>query len=361
MTMVTVPLSLFPRETVGGSGANFTFDTSTDVMAIIFQIPATGTISAVHYRVNGVSSPVMTHRVELRTVDATTGLPSAAGTLYGSSTSITVNAATYGAATNYTAAVNATGATAGDIAALVFDLSAFTSGSFTQTQRWGSVFQQTGIFTQAFPYQMTNTAASDVLAACSTNAFALEYGSDTYYPIFGINACVATATVVTNTVSNSGVTRRGNRIRSPIPRRICGIWIDGDLDGDCFLRARLAADDSILATATLDKDIRGIAGSGTQCRLFDAGATFSMAAGADYYALLEGNSATTDAIFSIATVPENAQLDQLDGGKFTYGTSYNSGYSDVSTSRYGIGFVYDQLSDGAGGSDRRSLMTGGIA
>ncbi|MEG7660791.1 hypothetical protein, partial [Listeria monocytogenes] len=82
-------------------------------------------IDKIHYRIVSTASPVLTHRIELRTV--TSGSPSAAGVLYGSSTSITDAAVTAG---NKTAAVNAnSGVTIGDVAAIVFDLSAYTSGS----------------------------------------------------------------------------------------------------------------------------------------------------------------------------------------------------------------------------------------
>lgn len=347
MTMTSIgSIEAYPASqdlTWSGSSANATFDTSTDVLSVIFQIPATGTLSNIHYRIVSVSSPSMTHRIELRTVDGTTGKPNAAGTLYGSSSSVTVSAATYAANTNYTATVNAT-ATAGDVVALVFDLSAFTSGSFNQLMRFGG--QLDGGVGQ-FPYQMTNTAAADVLAVLQINAFALEYGADTYYPL---NFTALVGTVAQVTVSNSGVTRRGNRLRSAVPRRACGIWIEGDLDGDCFLRLRKQSDDSVLATVTVDASDRASGTAGKFEYLFDGGTTFNLVAGTDYYVLVEGNSATTDGIYLLSNVPENAQLDGLSGGKNTYGTSYNAGYTDVNTSRYSIGIIYDGLDDGAGGS-----------
>jgi hypothetical protein len=336
-----------------GSSGVFTWDTSTDVLSWVFKIPATGTIANVHYRVSGVTSPSMTHRIQLRTVSATTGLPSAAGTLYGSSTSITVSAATYSTNTNYTAAVNCTGATAGDVVALVFDLSAFTSGSFTQQQRYGGTI---GGGVQNFPYQMTNTAASDVLAALTSNCFALEYSGDTYYPIAGMDAIVSAGSAST-TVSNSGVTRRGNRFRPTVDMRAVGVWVGGDLDGDCYLRLRLQSDDSLLATATFDKDLRSTTSAADSYHQFDAGATVSLTAGLDYYITLEGNSATSCGIHSISSVPEAAMFGQLSGGATCYGTSYNASYTDASTQRYAIGLLVDAFDVGGGAT---TVYTGGV-
>jgi hypothetical protein len=136
MTIVsTGEIGRFPymQETNWASGASsFTFDGSDDLLAGVFIIPYTGTIAIVNYRIIKPTSPVMTLRFELRTVDATTGLPSAAGTLYGSSTSITVANPTAG---NKTAAVNCTGATAGDLVDLRASSFSWEQSSSLREQR----------------------------------------------------------------------------------------------------------------------------------------------------------------------------------------------------------------------------------
>lgn len=337
----------------GNTTANaFTFDTSTDVCAVIFHIPATGTISNVHYRVSASTSPVLTLRTELRTVNLTTGLPDAAGTLYGSSTSITSANPTTG---NKTAAVNCTGATAGDLAALVFDLSAFTSGSIALVQRLGGSAEGGN-----FPYQLSNTAAADVLSTVAMQAWAIEYGSHVYYPLEVSCICSAGWTAASSTVSNSGTTRRGNKFTPPFAMRACGMFVAGDLDGDCLLRLRLASDDSILATATIDKDVRGLTSAATGLYFFDAGATVSLVAGTAYYALLEGNSATSSSIFQLVTV-EAQQLDQLSGGQNCFGVVYNLSYApDQTTTRYNIGVLFNGLDDGSGVRASGTFMFGGL-
>lgn len=316
----------------GNTTANFfTFDGASDLNAVILHLPATGTISNVHYRINTITSPLLTLRTEIRTVDLTTGLMNAAGTLYGSSTSITVVNPTTG---NKTAAVNCT-ATGGDLVAIVWDLSAYTSGSFTQTQRLGG----SPAFAN-FPYQIVNTTGSNVLQQDSMNGFALEYGSHVYYPLEYSCICSAGWTAAGSTVSNSGVTRRGNRFTPGFTMRAVGIHVSGDLDGDVLLRLRLASDDSILATCTVDKDVRGNTAGGSGHYFFDSKAVITLTADTAYYVLMEGNSATTSSIFQL--VPAEAQqLDQLSGGQNCYGTSYNAGYSDVNALRYNIGVLFD--------------------
>lgn len=314
-----------------------TFDGAADSLAVILHVPATGTISNVHYWIHSVTSDVLTLRIELRTVDATTGLPNAAGTLYGSSTSITSANPTAGAKT---AAVNCTGATKGDLIAVVFDLSAYTSGSFAFRERIGAAMNGGIIF---FPYIVPNTAGSAAVAASAMNCFALEYSGTTYYPL-EINACVGTLS--SPTVTSTGSIRRGNRFRPPFSYRACGMYVYGDLDGDTLLRIRKASDDSILATATLDKDVRGGASTGQMCVLFDAGATANLTAGVDYYALLEGNSATTSTISLLSAIPTN-QIGQLAGGVNCYGTLYSSSvYNDDATQRYAVGILYDGIDAG---------------
>lgn len=353
MALVSMPGMKYPSIPFleRSSQSNFTFDASTDQLALVFKIPATGTIDKIHYRVTAVTSPVGTHRIELRTVDATTGLANAAGTLYGSSTSIGVNAATYAATTNYTAAVAAT-ATAGDLVAACFDMSAFTSGSFTQAR--GTILPITGNTSTMFPYDTSNTAASDAKAVLSFNAIGLEYSDAAYH--FIDPGCILLCTSSTAAVTNSGTTRRGNILRPPVPMRATGVWVLADLDGVVLMQLRLASDDSILATVTTDPDIRGTTGTGPEYYKFDAGTTVNLTAGTDYYVTFEGNDATGGTIFFVQNIPANGMLDQISGGKNCYGFTYAGSYSAANTTRYWIGLMIDQLDDGTstggGGSQR---------
>jgi len=357
MSLVDAPRSLFPAKPWALSNAipvNFTFDASTDRMVAVFQILKSGTVDKVHYRINAVTSPVMTHRIELRTVDATTGLPSAAGTLYGSSTSITVDASTYAAGTNYTAAINAT-VTAGDLVALVFDLSAYTSGSFTQLDRIGPYLGDAASSNRQslVPYGIRNTAASDALNTFMPGGFLLEYASSTFHPVVPtyLNMVGTSSSVA---VTNSGTTRRGNKFTPTVPRRAIGIYATLDLDGSVTLTLRLASDGSLLATATPDKDVRGSTSVTDGFWLFDAGATYNLAAGTAYYIGVEGQDATGATVY-YHTAPSAGALGCMPGGTNCFGFTYAGSYSDANTTIYALGLITDQEDDGTGGGSGGSL------
>lgn len=369
MALVATDLACFPPQPMvlvsTNSGSVFTFDTSTDLESIIFQIPKTGTISNIHYRIAGTSSPVMTHRISLQTVNTSTGLPNGIGSLYGSSTSITVDASTYTGSTNYTAAVNCTGATAGDVVALVFDLSAFTSGSFTQQQRVAGTYSGddwNGPATN-LPYCVQSTAGSTAktaAVAATLQCFALEYSGSVFVPIapggFGFVGSVSSAAVV-----NSGTTRRGNSFTPVTKRRAIGIYGEFKLSGNNLLRLRLASDDSILATATTNANIQVSASQGNQFYLFDSGATVTLTAGTAYYVTFEGGDASGGTIYFLQNAPSNGLLDIMPGGKNFYGVTYAGSYTTATTTRYALGLITDQEDDGTGGSGGGRLVGGSLA
>lgn len=358
MALVAAPLDYMPALPfpIPAGAGNFTFDASTDLLALVFQIPKTGTIDAVHYRVTGVTSPVMTHRISLQTVSATTGLPDGSGSLYGSSTAITVDASTYGANTNYEAAVNCTGATKGDVAALVFDLSAFTSGSFTQYKGPGDFLggpRSSGNTKPVFPYEVQNTTGSPAKFGfgCTFTAYALEYSGGEFVPI-GVGFSVV-GTAISTTASNSGTTRAGNRYRPVAKRRACGIWCTAGIGGNVLLRLRLQSDDSILATATVDKDQVMSGAALYHDRFFDSGATVQLTPGTDYYITLEGNDATGGDLLGFGNIVSVASLRSLTADENCYGVTYAGSYTSYTTAnavrRYNIGLITDQEDDGTGG------------
>jgi hypothetical protein len=333
------------------SGSTFTFDSAADLEAIIFQIPKTGTIANIHYRIAGVTSPVMTHRISLQTVSTSTGLPNGIGSLYGSSTGITVDASTYTAATNYTAAVNCTGATAGDVVALVFDLSAFTSGSFTQQQRVAGTYAGDDFigFPSTIPYCVQSTAGvtAKQTGIAILQCFALEYSGTTFVPI-NVAGFAWVGTVSSAAVTNSGTTRRGNAFTPAVKRRAIGIYGEFKLVGNNLLRLRLASDDSILATATTNVNIQTSSAQGSEFYLFDSGTTVTLTPGTAYYVTFEGGDASGGTIYFLQNAPSNAMLDIMPGGKNCYGVTYAGSYTTANTTRYAIGLITDQEDDGTG-------------
>lgn len=359
MTLVTVPHSLFPP--MGGfygaaASSAFTFDGASDLLAVVFIIPKSGTVNNIHYRVSGVSSPSMTHRIGLQTVSATTGLPT--GTLYSDCTAVTVAASGYSANTNYTAAINCA-VTAGDLVALVFDLSAFTSGSFTQAERTGSICVG-DVFSSAkstnFPYTVYNSSGSTAKSnGIRTNCWLLEYSSPSseFVPIAGYYNFVGTGIVQTTTNVASAVTRIGNIFTPLVPRRATGMWCalgGGGSVGDCLLRLRLDSDKSILATCTIDGDQVNSSTQTIAMMTFDSGTTVTLAKGTAYLLTLEGNSAGGAYLGGFSSAPSNSALGAMPGGVNCYEYKMsNSVESYTTTSVYTIGLITDQEDDGTGG------------
>lgn len=379
MSLVDTDQAFFPAYFMTlGSSEPFTFDaiaTNSDMLALVFQIPKTGTISNVHYRVTSATSPILTLRAELRTADMATGLPSAAGTLYGGSTSIGVADPTTG---NKTAAVNATTATAGDYAAFVLDLSAFTSGSFAVADKvtdfLGST--RTSSRTMCLPYRVSGN--SPAAPAKDGNGqppqgFVLEYSSGVFVPIVGVNSWIGSFT--STTLTSGGTVRAGNIFRPKSPRRAIGIEADCNFSGAVIYRLRLASTDAVLATATPDKDVVASTSLNNFTIMFDAGATVTLAVGTDYYITMEATDATGGQICYVGSGVSQAMLDICPGQQNCYGvtsvtasgTPNAGGYTTYLTAnavrRYGICLITDQEDNGVsagGGGGGRGVMTGGM-
>lgn len=366
MSLVNSDIAFYPAyHSTLASTSEYTFDaiaTNSDLLALVFQIPKTGTLSKIHYRVGAKTSPLMTHRIELRTVNTSTGIPDAAGTLYGSSTSITVDASTYAANTNYTAAVAAT-ATVGDIVAVVSDLSAFTSGSFGLVRRvssWMGDPPSSGR-SLSFPYEVTANSPSAAIKNTGGNppqGFVLEYSGGEFVPIRGLNSWVGS--LATTTLSSSATVRAGNYFVPRSPRRAVGIYSDSLFTGGVVYRLRKVSDDSILATATPDKDVLAYSTIGNNYFTFDSGTTVTLDISTAYYITMEATDTTGGSIPYLGSGVSQAMLDVCPGGQNFYGVTYASGsYTAYLTAnavrRYGIGLLTDQEDNGVSVSGEPSF------
>lgn len=350
MSLVDTSLAHFPPwHLCNNAGASLAFNSGAISLALIGRIPKTGTIVNVHYRTSAISAPVMTQRAELRTVNATTGVQDAAGSLYGGSTSITVTDAAITTG-NKTAAVNAS-ATAGEVFAFVLDTSSYTSGSFTIRTTNGSYLGSAASGRNfAFPYRVTSGVKDT--GGNPWQAVVLEYSGGEFVQVMGVNNWVGDAT--SQAVTNSGTVRVGNAFTPPTPRRAVGMYMDGLFTGGIVLRVRLASDDSILATVTPDKDILSYATSGQDQFVFDSGTQLSLAAGVGLYLTMEGTDATGGTLNGLTAGVSQAMLGAVSGGQNCYGVTHNgAAYTTYLTAnnvrRYGIGLITDQEDDGTGG------------
>lgn len=318
-----------------------TFDAVTDTFSFIFRIPASGNIDNVHYRVSASTTPSLTLAVSVQTVDPATGKPT--GTNYKGHTTVSSANPTTG---NKVANVAIVGAVAGNEVAIVFALSAYTSGSIALQTNFG-----VGMSTQvrsAYPYQMSNTAAADVLAAWTgLGSVALEYAGALYYQIVALSGTgMLVGTTSSSVVTSAGTTRRANIVRPPVSCRCVGMWAQADVDGGVTFNLRDALTDTVLATATPDSDVRGLTTVDTYFYPWDAAATVNLTAGKDYYVTIEGTDVTGGTIYFIQNIPAVAQLDQISGGRNCYGFTYAGSWVAANTTRYMLGLILDQFDNG---------------
>jgi hypothetical protein len=322
-----------------------TFDAITDTYNIIFRIPASGNIDNIHYRVSTSTTPNLTLSVSVQTVDPATGLPT--GTNYKGHTTVTSVNPTTG---NKVANVGIVGAVAGDEVSLDFGITAYTSGLIALLVGWsGSGAAQAK---PAYPYAIANTAAANVFATLNSSAheFALEYADGAYFPcVGGREMGMLVGTQTSNAVTNSGTTRRANIIRPPTACRCIGVWCQANIGGGVSLVLRDALTDAVLATATPDKDVRGIATVDTYFYPWDAGATVNLVGGTDYYISFEGTDATGGTLYQMTNIPAVAQLDGISGGQNCYGFNYAGSWVAANTTRNQLGLILDQFDNGAGG------------
>ena len=321
-----------------------TFDAITDTYNVVFRIPASGNIDNIHYRVSVSTSPLLTFNVSVQTVDTTTGLPT--GTNYKGHTSVTSVNPTTG---NKVANVAIVSAVAGDEVALVFSVSAYVSGSLAILVGWsGSGAAQSK---PAYPYAVTNTAAANVLATLNSSCheFGLEYSTGYFPCVGGTEMGMLVGTQTSNAVTNSGTTRRANIVRPPTACRCVGVWCQANIGGAVLLQLRDAITDTVLATATPDKDVRGITTVDTYFYPWDAGATVTLVGGTDYYVSFEGTDVTGGTLYQMVNIPAVAQLDGISGGKNCYGFAYAGSWAAANTTRNQIGLILDQFDSGGGG------------
>jgi hypothetical protein len=329
---------VFPDPTATiGSG---TLDNTADYLGGVFQAPKTGTINYIHWRTASVTNWSGTLRVRIVDVDPVTGGPGT--TTYGDA----YTTSTQASGTNYVTTPLGASVTAGQWYAVVIDCPAVASGSIAVLRGFSYYLGGAGSYYAPYSFQSTDNAGTLVKAATAP-ILGIEY-SDGYTPMPVAPVC----TTGTVSLSSSGTVKVGNIFASPFPMDAVGIWVVGDLDGDITLDIHLGDNASPIAgaTCTCNKAFRGGGGFGLHQVLFDSGSIIQLAAGVTYRVVATATTTTASAIYRLLNVPENAQLDQLPGGKDWFYTSYSGGaWADTDTARGYVGLLIRRLSDGAGG------------
>lgn len=251
----------------------------------VVQAPKTGNIRKVRWGTRTVTTGG-TMDVRIETVDAATGHPS--GTLWGTNTNGSQVVANGDDNVWFTTTLTADAAvTLGDTIAVGVKTPAGTNLNVLTAWNLQSINSK-------FPYFRFFNGTSWAGTGSGYPMLMLEYDDGSYAPIAG---CYPAGNVTTHTVSTATTPDVvGVRFQVPWPCRVRGAWAMLDPDGDCALRLvstayNQGAGTGILATATLDKDIRD--GTAVGVHLVEFATPVILAAATWYRLIAEPTSATS--------------------------------------------------------------------
>jgi hypothetical protein len=327
-----------PSFETNGNHAGAALDGTTVKRALIFQIPATGTLDKIVFRTGSFATP-QTLRVSVQNLGGD-GLPD--GTYYGSSSY--EDQASPGATTTYTITLTtpATGATKGDFKAVVIEW-AGSPGA-------GQVLISSGV-AQGFPTGLSHNGS--VWSYQQGNVLLASVGySSTYYNI-GRSAISAVTTGTFKSDSTGTVPsgdERGNKFVCPATMRVIGAWFQGGgntgtsaANYDIVLYETDAT--TVRASVSLDGDYGGV---GAILRQVYFASPYTLAAGSTYYITLKPTQSSANCALIHDTVMNLASLPG--GTAWSMATCVNSGTWSESTDYVArIGLIVDKIDDGAGG------------
>jgi hypothetical protein len=162
--------------------------------AFIFRIPKTGTITDITFGTQSGSGGTNAVSVGLFTVDTTTGLPTT--TAYGG---MTTGSATFNAFQTKTVTLGTSAsATKGDIVACVFQVTAFTAGTFSIG------YMSETVANYLFPYAAINTGSWSKLTTARP-IVGLKYSGGDYPLTLGMDSANIVTTVLSSSQSPSMV------------------------------------------------------------------------------------------------------------------------------------------------------------
>jgi hypothetical protein len=338
MALTDFPIShvpaLFWRTNSGNAAFQaIVLDAAGERATLVIHAPATGNITEVGFRCNGLSSSGDVD-VRIETVDATNGQPS--GTLWGTNTNgtVTVNAA----GTWFTATLTASASvTKGEVIAVVITN---TTGNYQLSAVAPSIY---GF---GFPYGATFlgsvwTKGTNIIAA------ALNYGG-TYPWIPGVRPYSGLNTPNYNNASSPA--ERGLKFTLGMSVRAIGCYLYADIDAAAEIRLYDSGTNLVAnGTIVLDSDIRGQTTPGSNEYLFPAPITLS--ASADYRLVLAPTSVSNVGLADYDVAAAAILSGQPGGGNFVYTSRPAAGsWTDSTTKRpLSMGLIIDQIDIGSGG------------
>jgi hypothetical protein len=239
LNTICVPLPPNVNTTPVAFDSTFSISDSLQELAIIFDIPRSGTIDAVEFLTGNGSTGTV--GISIREVDVNTGAPSSTDT---PSTSINLSANQW-----TRVVIPETTVAKGEIKAACWKFASGQSGllilnciSTTGTQTFTN-----------FPYTARKTGASWVKSSARIPVMSLRYSDKTYEYIHGIWPINSLQNTSFN--QNSTINERGLLFRVPVPLTLSGCWFFGTFTGAGSLDVILYdSKDNILTSVSLDTD-----------------------------------------------------------------------------------------------------------
>lgn len=304
-----------------------------DKIAFVVQAPKTGTIDQVGWRTGTVTTGA-TMDVRLETVSATTGDPT--GTLFGTNTNGSQVVA--GSDDDHwfdTSLTSGASVTKGDLLAIVI----VNPGSPGNLEIVGTM-----LIDGNFPYcdrfvsaAWTKQPGSPVLA--------LRYNDSSYEPLFTWPISAIGEYDIDSSTTPDEVSLR---FQLPFPVQVTGFWAVIDFDNNATAKLYDSDGSTVLASVTVDKDVRQT-GSSAQHRVHFAAAVSLLANTYYRLSIVPPDASAQVRVFYVLT-SSAALLDGLPcGQKFTISYRTDAGsWSDATNTRPLIGLIIDGFSAGGG-------------
>lgn len=323
------------------------------VMAVI-GVPYTGNLRRIRFRTGTVTTGD-TVRVSFQDVSATTGLPDGTQDQY---RDVTVNS-TDDDTWIQTGDITATGAdgggkrsvTRGDVLAVVWEFPSYVAGNLNI--RTASPHQTADNCFYVGTYNGTSWTV-----ASGRGEIELEYddGTIAYTPSM-IPAEFTSGTIASNTTPDE----IGNYFEFPAQVKVGGVCGRLDLDGDCDVVLYDSDGTTVLASVSLDKDLRNGTVSTPFERLFSGEVTL---AANTRYRLVYKPTSTTAVGYRRMDVPAAGTMAAFPLGTSCYMTSRTDAgsWSETTTARIQIDVLITQIHDGSGsgGPITSPGMSGGM-
>ena len=350
MTLQTIPGGLWlPRPTLGairefGQSNPLAFDDTGEKLAAVIQAPKAGNVAKICFRTGTVVTNGWVLTATLEGVTLATGYPD--GSNVGGHTAGTQGIDGTDDNKWFSVAINA-----GDPATVTKDQLIAAVLECTTDPGSGSCVVS-GFADErnlSWPYLCTHTGAWAMVVETSRPIIALEYSDGSYAPIPGCWPYTIAATDQFN--SGDDPNHRGNRFQLPCPIRVAGPWVHTDHVNDYDVVLIDSDGTTVLATASLDKDVK--AGTTYWCRMLIFDNSPVLKKDTNYWLAVKPGA--SDVKSQKLTVDSPALMDAYSlGQNMIYATANNpasiADWTMTNTMRAVMGLWIDAFDDGVKGA-----------